>query len=128
MSVEYTKNGLYGMPTNDLQNRRAKLMGLYGWFGKTLRVNLSTGSIKEEAIEKNLLVTWLGGRGLGVYTIFHEVPPKCDPLEKTINWFLPAVPSPAPTFPVLDVLTYLQSLHLPVLFFLLMPVELWVSG
>ena len=55
-------------------------MGLYGWFGKTLRLDLSTGSIKEEAIEKNLLVTWLGGRGLGAHTIFQEVPPKCDPL------------------------------------------------
>ena len=30
-------------------------MDLYGWFGKTLRVNLSTGVIKEENIEKKLL-------------------------------------------------------------------------
>lgn len=56
-------------------------MSLYGWFGKALIVNLSTGVIKEEEIEKKLLEDWLGGRGLGTHMVYHEVPAGCDPLE-----------------------------------------------
>ncbi|MDD4238012.1 MAG: aldehyde ferredoxin oxidoreductase family protein [Desulfotomaculaceae bacterium] len=55
-------------------------MSLYGWFGKALRVNLTTGNIKEEAIEEKLLEEWLGGRGLGTHMVNQEVPASCDPL------------------------------------------------
>jgi len=55
-------------------------MGFGGWFGKMLRVNLSTGVITEKKIEEKVLSDWIGGRGLGAWTIAGEVPADCDPL------------------------------------------------
>lgn len=57
-------------------------MGLFGWSGKALRVNLSSGAITEEEIEQKALVDWIGGRGLGAWIIAGEVPAGCDPLGK----------------------------------------------
>ncbi|OPX83863.1 MAG: putative oxidoreductase YdhV [Pelotomaculum sp. PtaB.Bin104] len=55
-------------------------MSLSGWFGKALRVNLSTGSISSEELAPELLTKWIGGRGLGARLIAGEVPAECDPL------------------------------------------------
>lgn len=55
-------------------------MSLYGWFGRALRVNLSTGVITGEDIDQKLLVAWIGGRGLGARIVAEEVPAGCDPL------------------------------------------------
>jgi len=57
-------------------------MGFYGWFGKTLRVNLSTGIITEEIIDPQVLADWIGGRGLGARIVAGEVPADCNPLGK----------------------------------------------
>ena len=51
-----------------------------GWTGKVLRVNLSSGEIACEEIDHEILKTYLGGRGLGAYFLYREVPPACDPL------------------------------------------------
>ncbi|MDF9409072.1 aldehyde ferredoxin oxidoreductase family protein [Pelotomaculum isophthalicicum JI] len=55
-------------------------MGFCGWFGKTLRVNLSTGIITEENIGQKVLSDWIGGRGIGAWVVAGEVPACCDPL------------------------------------------------
>ncbi|BAF59102.1 MAG: aldehyde ferredoxin oxidoreductase family protein [Pelotomaculum sp.] len=55
-------------------------MELFCWCGKALRVNLSSGVIKEENIGQEVLKTWLGGRGLGARMVAAEVPAGCDPL------------------------------------------------
>lgn len=74
-------------------------MGLYGWFGKALRVNLSTGVIKEEDIEKKLLQEWLGGRGLGTHMVYREVPPGCHPLGPENKLVFAAGPLTGSSFP-----------------------------
>ena len=51
-----------------------------GWTRKMLRVNLSDGSISIETIEEEILQKYLGGRGLGAYLVYTEVPPGTDPL------------------------------------------------
>ena len=51
-----------------------------GWTGKLLRVDLSTHSVKLEEIEEEILHLYLGGRGLGTYLVYTEVPPDTDPL------------------------------------------------
>ena len=51
-----------------------------GWTKKMLRVDLSDGSILIEEIEEELLQKYLGGRGLGAYFVYTEVPPDTDPL------------------------------------------------
>jgi aldehyde:ferredoxin oxidoreductase len=51
-----------------------------GWTGKALRVNLTSGEIIHEEIDREILKTYLGGRGLGAYYLYREVLPGTDPL------------------------------------------------
>lgn len=51
-----------------------------GWTGKVLRVDLTQGESWEEALDGDLLQKYLGGRGLGAYFVYTEVPPRADPL------------------------------------------------
>ena len=51
-----------------------------GWTRKMLRVNLSDGSTLIEEIDEEILKKYLGGRGLGTYLVYTEVPPETDPL------------------------------------------------
>ena len=51
-----------------------------GWTRKMLRVNLSEGSTSIEEIDGEILQKYLGGRGLGAYLVYTEVPPETDPL------------------------------------------------
>lgn len=74
-------------------------MSLCGWFGKALRVNLSTGVIAEEEIEKSLLASWLGGRGLGTHMIYQEVPADCNPLGPENKLVFAAGPLTGSDFP-----------------------------
>jgi aldehyde:ferredoxin oxidoreductase len=53
---------------------------MYGWTGKMLRVDLSFGSITVENIDEEILHLYLGGRGLGAYLVYTEVPPDINPL------------------------------------------------
>jgi len=52
-----------------------------GYMGKFIRVNLWAGKIKFETLPDTILRAWIGGRGLGVYLAFKEIPPKTDPLS-----------------------------------------------
>ena len=51
-----------------------------GWTKKMLRVDLSNGSTWIEEIDEEILQKYLGGRGLGAYLVYQEVPPETDPL------------------------------------------------
>lgn len=51
-----------------------------GFWGKLLRINLSSGVSKEEEIPDTVFREYLGGRGLGVKYLFEEVEPHCSPL------------------------------------------------
>lgn len=53
---------------------------MYGWTKKLLRVDLSTGDSSIEEIDEIILHQYLGGRGLGAYLVYTEVPPNSDPL------------------------------------------------
>lgn len=54
---------------------------MYGWLGKLLRVNLSNGLIKEEALNLEDAKLYLGARGLGTKIFMDEVDPKVEPLS-----------------------------------------------
>jgi len=43
---------------------------MFGWKGKILRVNLSTGDYKVENLSEELIRNFLGGRGIGVKIFF----------------------------------------------------------
>ena len=52
-----------------------------GWIGKILRVDLTTGEIKDEILDPQIAKDYIGGRGLGIYYLNKEMDPKCDPLS-----------------------------------------------
>ena len=54
---------------------------MYGWRGKILRVDLTTGNLQEENLDMKAARNYVGGRGLGIYYLNKEVDPQCDPLS-----------------------------------------------
>ena len=50
------------------------------WMGKVLFVNLSNGEIKEEILEEQTYIKYLGGYGLGAYITYTRQKPGVDPL------------------------------------------------
>jgi aldehyde:ferredoxin oxidoreductase len=53
----------------------------FGWTGRVLRVDLSTGTIRREALEPDWARDYVGGRGLGARYLFEELDPGVDPLS-----------------------------------------------
>lgn len=71
-----------------------------GYHGKLLRVNLTTGSIGTESLDKDLAKHYIGGRGLGTKLLMDEVSPKVDalsPENKMIVLTGPLTGTPTPT-------------------------------
>lgn len=71
----------------------------FGWAGRVLRVDLSTGAITTEPTEAHTEIG-PGGRGLGQWVLFREVEPTADPLgaeNKIIFSAGPLVGTLAPT-------------------------------
>ena len=54
---------------------------MFGWCGRVLVVDLTTGSLITESLSEDVLRDYLGGRGLGIYYLLREVDPTCDPLS-----------------------------------------------
>ncbi|RLB83550.1 MAG: aldehyde ferredoxin oxidoreductase, partial [Deltaproteobacteria bacterium] len=54
---------------------------MYGWMGKILRVNLSSGNISTENLDPKVAEDYIGGRGLGVKYLIDEVDPRVEPLS-----------------------------------------------
>ncbi|MFA9423864.1 MAG: aldehyde ferredoxin oxidoreductase family protein [Sedimentibacter sp.] len=53
----------------------------FGYQGTILRVNLTEGSVKKEALNLDDALKFIGGRGLGTKIFMDEVDPKIDPLN-----------------------------------------------
>ncbi len=51
---------------------------MYGWRGLVLRINLTTGEIKEEKVDPKVAKDYIGGRGLGIYYLNRDMDPKTD--------------------------------------------------
>ncbi len=54
---------------------------MHGWWGKLLRINLTTGKIAVNKIDPEILTKFIGGRGLAVKILWDELPPGIDPLS-----------------------------------------------
>ncbi len=64
----------------------------FGYWGKILCVNLSTGSIEIEEPPEEIYRRHLGGVGLGVHYLYQRIPPGADPLgPDNILAFLPGL-------------------------------------
>ncbi len=54
---------------------------MFGWIGKILRIDLSSGTIKTEDLKKDDLRNYIGARGLGTKIFTDEVDAKVEPLS-----------------------------------------------
>ncbi len=52
-----------------------------GYRGKLLRIDLTNHKVAQEDLDLNLAKKFLGGRGLGTYTLSQEIDPNVDPLS-----------------------------------------------
>jgi len=52
----------------------------FGFNGRWLRVNLSTGEVRVEDVSEDVYRAFLGGRGFCAYVLFRELKPGIDPL------------------------------------------------
>ena len=53
---------------------------MYGWIGTVLRIDLTSGAVTREALDRKLAREFIGARGLGGAIIRAEVDPKADAL------------------------------------------------
>ncbi len=51
-----------------------------GWMGKILRVDLTSGVLRDEILDPVAARDYIGGRGIGIYYLNRELDPACDPL------------------------------------------------
>ncbi len=58
----------------------------------SLRVNLSTGEIRTEPIDEQVVLDFIGGRGFGAYHTYTRIAPGTDPLGEGNKLFLLAGP------------------------------------
>ncbi|MHA1310397.1 MAG: aldehyde ferredoxin oxidoreductase family protein [Candidatus Helarchaeota archaeon] len=56
-------------------------MPTYGFIGKILRIDLSTGNISEEKLSDELKLNFLGGSGIGSKILYNEMPEKAGALS-----------------------------------------------
>ncbi len=66
---------------------------------KLLRVDLSKGSFKDHVIKDEEVRKWLGGRGLGAYLAFKEIPKGIDPLGPKNKIYILTGPITGTQFP-----------------------------
>ncbi|MGA8281159.1 MAG: aldehyde ferredoxin oxidoreductase N-terminal domain-containing protein, partial [Desulfobacterales bacterium] len=62
---------------------------MFGYAGTILRVNLATGSIEKQPLDKDLVERFIGGRGFVAKLLFDELPRGIDPFDEK-NLFIVA--------------------------------------
>lgn len=71
-----------------------------GYFGKLLRVNLTTGEVRVDPLDTKTSMDFIGGRGLGTKLFYDEVGPDVEPLSVENKLFFttgPLTGTPVPT-------------------------------
>lgn len=61
---------------------------MYGYWGKILRVDLSTGKVSTQEFDEAFARKWLGGVGFGVKLLYDEIPAGADPLGPDNIFFI----------------------------------------
>ena len=54
---------------------------MYGWVGKILRVDLTSGTIVKEDLNQQWALDYVGGRGLGAKYLYEDLDPTVDPFS-----------------------------------------------
>ena len=53
----------------------------YGWNGKLLKIDLSQGRVEKQSVDSFLLKSFLGGRGLNIWTLFRNLTESINPFD-----------------------------------------------
>jgi aldehyde:ferredoxin oxidoreductase len=72
---------------------------MYGWHGKLLRINLTTGKISSEEVPEDIIKNYAGGRGWAIRYLYDEIDPLVDPLSPGNNLIFATGPLTATTAP-----------------------------
>ena len=72
---------------------------MYGWHGKILRVNLTTGKISTEDVDPKIARDYIGGRGWAIRYLYDEVDPQVDPFSPENKLIFATGPLTATTAP-----------------------------
>ncbi len=72
---------------------------MYGWHGKILRINLTTGKASSEAVDPKFAKDYIGGRGWAIRYLTDEVDPMVDPLSPDNKLIFATGPLTATTAP-----------------------------
>lgn len=81
---------------------------MFGNWGKIIRANMSSKSVKVETWGEDSARKWLGSRGLGIYLMLKEVDPRAEPLSPENKLIIAAGPltgTAAPTASRYNVIT-----------------------
>ncbi|MGB9871250.1 MAG: aldehyde ferredoxin oxidoreductase family protein [Anaerolineae bacterium] len=73
---------------------------MYGWNGKILRVNLTTGETSVEEVDPRMARDFIGGRGWAIRYLYDEMDPRVDslsPENKLVFATGPLTATPVPT-------------------------------
>ena len=73
---------------------------MHGWHGRILRINLTTGTIREETFDLARATKYFGGRGLAIQILLDGMDPAADPLSPENLLVMatgPLTSTPAPT-------------------------------
>ena len=54
---------------------------MFGYHGRAMLVDLTTQSVRWEALPEEVLRRFIGGTGLGAYLLYNHCPPRIDPLD-----------------------------------------------
>ncbi|MEM3578741.1 MAG: aldehyde ferredoxin oxidoreductase family protein [Candidatus Bathyarchaeia archaeon] len=65
---------------------------LCGWTGKLLRINLSKNKVEKIKLEKNLALSYIGGRGINIKLLYDELKPNTDAFSPSNPLILGAGP------------------------------------
>ena len=86
--------------TEELRRGYWRVLNIFGWTGKLLRIDLSTQQTRAEKIPEEILHHFIGGKGLGTYYLFKEVPPLADPLGHENRFYLTTGPVQGTSIPI----------------------------
>ena len=82
---------------------------IYGYAGKMLRVNLTTGEISEEKFSQETLQKYVGGSGIGVKILYDEVPPSIDWSDPANKLIIASGPLGGTPFPGTGTLSFVTK-------------------
>ena len=74
-------------------------MGLRGYAGTILKINLTTGAIEKESLDMRLAEKYVGPEGISFKWAYDIIPPKIDPFSEKCPIIIgsgPIVGSPVP--------------------------------